>query len=133
MPMAIHMEAEPSLVGRRFDRELETALYFVALEAMTDAQKHAPGAAVTISLRRADAGRRVVLEVHDDGPGFRQLLASRGTGLQNMQDRVAAAGGELTIDSQPGKGTWVRAEAPAAAQFFSPQPSPGRASIFRRP
>ena len=74
MPMAIRVEAEPNLAGRRFDRELEAAFYFVTLEAMANAQKHAPGAAVTVSLRSADAGRRIVLEVHDDGPGFRQRL-----------------------------------------------------------
>jgi signal transduction histidine kinase len=89
---------------------------------MANAHKHAPGAAVTISLRSADNGRRVVLEVHDDGPGFKQQLASPGTGLQNMQDRTAAVGGELTIDSRPGHGTWVRAEAPVAARVVALQP-----------
>ena len=122
MPMAIRVEAEPSLAGQRFDHELEAALYFVTLEAMTNAHKHAPGAAVTISLRSADNGRRVVLEVHDDGPGFKPQLASPGTGLQNMQDRTAAVGGELTIDSRPGHGTWIRAEAPLAARVVALQP-----------
>jgi signal transduction histidine kinase len=121
MPMAIRVEAEPSLAGQRFDRELEAALYFVTLEAMANAHKHAPGAAVTISLRSTD-GRRLVLEVHDDGPGFKPQLASPGTGLQNMQDRTAAVGGELTIDSRPGHGTWVRAEAPLAARVIDLQP-----------
>jgi signal transduction histidine kinase len=122
MPMAIRVEDEPSLAGRRFDRELEAALYFVALEAMANAHKHAPGAVVTISLRSADNGRRVVLEVHDDGPGFKQRPASPGTGLQNMKDRMAAAGGELAIDSRPGAGTWIRAETPVAAQVVALQP-----------
>jgi signal transduction histidine kinase len=121
MPMAIRVEAEPSLAGQRFDRELEAALYFVTLEAMANAYKHAPGAAVTVSLR-STGGRRLVLEVHDDGPGFNQQLASPGTGLQNMQDRTAAVGGELTIDSRPGHGTWVRAEAPVAARVIDLQP-----------
>jgi signal transduction histidine kinase len=51
-------------------------LYFVALEAMTNAQKHAPCAVVTVSLRSAEAGRRIVLEIHDDGPGIQQRVAS---------------------------------------------------------
>jgi signal transduction histidine kinase len=122
MPMAIRVEAEPGLAGQRFDRELEAALYFVALEAMTNAHKHAPGAAVTIPLRSADNGRRVVLEVHDDGPGFNQRLASPGTGLQNMKDRMAAVGGELAIDSRPGAGTWIRAETPVKAHVVAFQP-----------
>jgi signal transduction histidine kinase len=114
-PMAIQVEAEPNLTGQRFDREVEAAFYFVALEAMTNAQKHAPGAVVTVSLRSADAGRRMVLEIHDDGPGIQQRVASQGTGLQNMKDRLAAVGGELGINSRPGAGTWIRAEAPVPA------------------
>ena len=118
-PMAIQVEAEPSLTGRRFDHEVEAAFYFVALEAMTNAQKHAPGAVVTVSLRSAEAGRRIVLEIHDDGPGIRQQVASRGTGLQNMKDRLAAVGGELGINSRPGAGTWIRAEAPVPASIVA--------------
>jgi signal transduction histidine kinase len=77
---------------------------------------------VTIPLRSADNGRRVVLEVHDDGPGFNQRLASPGTGLQNMKDRMAAVGGELAIDSRPGAGTWIRAETPVKAHVVAFQP-----------
>jgi signal transduction histidine kinase len=119
MPMAIRVEAEPSLAGQRFDRDLEAALYFVTLEAMANAHKHAPSAAVTISLRSAENGRRVVLEVHDDGPGFKPQRASQGTGLQNMKDRMAAIGGDLAVDSRLGAGTWVRAQAPAAADVVA--------------
>ena len=122
MPMAIRVDAEPSLAGQRFDRELEAAMYFVALEAMANAHKHAPGATVTIWLRSAGNGGRVVLEVHDDGPGFKQRLASQGTGLQNMKDRMAAVGGELAIDSRPGAGTWIRAETPGTAPLVAFQP-----------
>jgi signal transduction histidine kinase len=118
-PMAIQVEAEPNLTGRRFDREIEAAFYFVALEAMTNAQKHAPGAVVTVSLRSADAGRRIVLEIHDDGPGIQQRVTSQGTGLQNMKDRLAAVGGELGINSRPGAGTWIRAEAPVPASVVA--------------
>ena len=122
MPIAIHVEAEPNLAGRRFERELEAALYFVALEALANVQKHAPGAAATVSLRSDQAGRSVVLEVHDDGPGFERRARSPGTGLQNMHDRVAAIGGELQIDSRPGAGTWLRAEAPIPATVVALQP-----------
>ena len=124
-PLAIQVEAEPNLAGRRFDREVEAAFYFVTLEAMTNAQKHAPGAVVTVSLRSAEAGRRIVLEIHDDGPGIQQRVASQGTGLQNMKDRLAAVGGELGINSRPGAGTWIRAEAPVPASVVALQPGPG--------
>jgi signal transduction histidine kinase len=122
MPISIHVEAEPTLAGRRFERDLEAALYFVTLEALANVQKHAPGAAATVSLRSAQAGRSVMLDVHDDGPGFEPRSRSPGTGLQNMHDRVAAVGGELQIDSRPGAGTWLQAQVPITAVVVSLQP-----------
>lgn len=115
LPAAVRVEVEPALAGRALGREAEAALYFVALEAMTNVVKHAAGAAVTVALRAADEGRRLVLEVHDDGPGFRPREPARGAGLQNMEDRVAAVGGTLAVDSRPGAGTWIRAEVPVEA------------------
>lgn len=115
----VRVEVEPALAGRRLPADVEGAFYFVALEAMTNAQKHAPGATVTVSLRSAEAPARAVLEVHDDGPGFTPEAACRrnaGTGLQNMADRMAAVGGDLVADSRPGAGTWLRAQAPLSAQ-----------------
>jgi signal transduction histidine kinase len=80
-----------------------------------------------ISLRSGQDERVLVLEVHDDGPGFVLEGRSLGAGLQNMNDRVAAVGGELTIDTGPGDGTWVRAQAPIPAEVvaLSPPPIPG--------
>lgn len=112
MPVAVVIEVAPQLVDRRFGRDVESTLYFVALEAITNAQKHAPGAHLTVALRN---GRTLVLEVHDDGPGFAQTDGS-GSGLQNMKDRVSALGGTFKIDSRPGAGTWVRASVPLAAE-----------------
>jgi signal transduction histidine kinase len=116
IPLAIHVEVEPTLAARRFDRELEAALYFVGLEAMTNAQKHAPAATVTVSLREGERERRLVLAVHDDGPGFNPDAWAAGSGLQNMRDRIGAAGGELRLESRPGAGTWVEASVPLAAE-----------------
>jgi signal transduction histidine kinase len=115
VPADVRVEVEPALAGRRFGRELEAALYFVALEAMANVQKHAPAASLSVSLRSAGDGRRLVLEVHDDGPGFDPRQTTRGAGLQNMADRLAAVGGTLGVESRPGAGTWIRAEAPLAA------------------
>lgn len=115
----VRVEVEPVLAGRRLPADVEAACYFVALEAMTNAQKHAAGATVTISLRSAEVPARLVLEVHDDGPGFtpeESGSGSRGSGLQNMADRMAAVGGDLVVDSRRGAGTWLRAQAPLSAE-----------------
>ncbi|HET8672574.1 MAG TPA: ATP-binding protein, partial [Thermoleophilaceae bacterium] len=106
MPLAVHVQVDTELVRIRLEPELETALYFVALEALTNVQKHAPQASAAVSLRFG-AGE-VVLEVIDDGPGF-ERCAGEGAGLQNMEDRIAAVGGMFSVEATPGGGTRVRA------------------------
>src|SRR5260370_176838 len=130
LPLSACVQVEPILVGRRFDRELEVALYFVALEAMTNVQKRANTANLMVSLRSPAAGRTVVLEVHDDGPGFDRWSVVGGSGLQNMQDRIAAVGGTVLIESRPGAGTWVRAEVRC---FRTRAGSPAGRQARRRP
>jgi signal transduction histidine kinase len=120
MPIAIHVEAEPNLAGRRFERELEAALYFVALEALANVQKHAPGAAATVSLRSAEAGRGVVLEVHDDGPGLRTASPIAGHGTAEHA-RQGGRGRRCAGDRQPG---WSRNLAPGADAHRGPRGCP---------
>jgi len=106
MPVAVHVEVDDALVDRRLHRDVEAALYFVALEAMTNAYKHATHAAISVWLHADDDAVR--LEVIDTGPGFDGHRGA-GSGLQNMHDRIAAVGGTLTVDSSPGRGTRVSA------------------------
>ena len=114
LPVDVRLEVDPGLHGQRLPSGLEAVLYYVALEAMTNCVKHAPGARITVVLRTEDPRRVAVLEVHDDGPGFGPS-SPRGSGLQNMADRVEAARGRLSVESAPGAGTWVRAEVPVPA------------------
>ncbi|MGH8872056.1 MAG: GAF domain-containing protein [Acidimicrobiia bacterium] len=115
LPVDIRIDVDPSTKGRRLQPELEAAFYFVGLEAMTNVVKHAPGARMIVSLRAGPAPRGMILEVHDDGPGFDAATAMRRGGLQNMADRIGAVGGSLSVESRPGAGTWIRAEAPEEA------------------
>jgi len=86
---------------------VETAAYFVVAEALTNAAKHAGGAAATVDL--ADHGDRLVVEVRDEGPGGADAT---GTGLMGLRHRVAALDGTLSVSSTAESGTTVRAELP---------------------
>jgi signal transduction histidine kinase len=112
LPLAARVEADDAVAGRRLVRELEAALYFVALEALTNVQKHAPGASVLVRLACDDG--RLVLSVVDDGPGVTERDGA-GTGLQNMADRIAAVGGSLSVETGPDGGTRVVASVPDQA------------------
>ena len=86
-----------------------TAVYFTVGEAIANALKHAQ--ATRISIEVSVTGQRLNVLVRDDGIGG----AREGFGLTSLRDRVAAQGGELTLDSPPGAGTSIRAEIPCAS------------------
>jgi signal transduction histidine kinase len=96
----------------RYRREAEAAVYFCILEALQNTAKYAR--ATTASVMLADGGGRLEFTVTDDGAGFDVATATDGTGLQGMNDRLAAVGGTLRIDSAPGHGTTVTGRLPAA-------------------
>jgi PAS domain S-box-containing protein len=85
---------------------LETAIYRVAQEALTNAKKHSGSDRVRIELRRING--HVHLEVRDFGEGFREAEAHKGTfGLIGMKERVRLLGGTCSIESSPDAGTRV--------------------------
>ncbi len=101
------------------DRELpsqgvriDAAMYRVAQEALHNALRHAHATEVLVSLRKV--GRKMVLEVADDGRGFAPDAPSAGLGLASMRERAAAVGGSLVIRSnaRAGTGTRVRMSVP---------------------
>jgi signal transduction histidine kinase len=96
----------------RLSLEVETAVYFCALEAIQNAVKHADASRIGVALSRRDA--TLVVEVTDDGAGFDPAREASGEGLANMRDRVDAVGGRLTIRRADAGGTLVRAEVPTS-------------------
>jgi signal transduction histidine kinase len=112
---AIDFDVDAELDGQRLARNAEAALFRVAQEAVYNATRHAAPRRVRIQLRRME--RRIVLQVHDDGKGFRvssviDLPSSRG--LVSMRERLALVDGDLTIDSAPNAGTTVTATVPVS-------------------
>jgi signal transduction histidine kinase len=96
----------------RLPIETEAAVYFVCLEAMQNAAKYAH--AGRIEVRLGARGGHLSFEVTDDGEGFDAVTAASGSGLRNMRDRLSAFGGDVRIDSTPGRGTSVRGSLPLA-------------------
>ncbi|MFH8219189.1 GAF domain-containing sensor histidine kinase [Streptomyces sp. NPDC018057] len=91
----------------------EEAVLRVAQEALHNALRHSGAAHVDVTLDRRGPG--AVLRVTDDGTGFDPRTvrrAGRHLGLVSMRDRASGAGGTLTVDSAPGKGTTIEMEAP---------------------
>jgi signal transduction histidine kinase len=95
---------------RRYPREVESAMYFCALEALNNVSKYADATSVTISLSEEDGG--LGFRIQDDGRGFDTSRTGYGTGLQGMADRLDAVGGSLGISSEPGRGTTVIGRVP---------------------
>jgi signal transduction histidine kinase len=98
---------------RRYDASTEAALYFCCSEALQNATKHGgEGTTVTITAHADD--RTLTLTISDTGQGFDP--ATIGAGLTNMTDRLSAIGGDLTIDTAPGRGTRITAVIPTTLQ-----------------
>src|SRR5438309_2145969 len=106
-------------LAQRPPAAVETTCFRVAQEALTNVIRHAQAHVVDVELSAASGTLQLV--VHDDGRGFdvsaaRKRAAHGGSqGLLSMQERVALAGGDLEIDSAPGRGTTVRARLPLTA------------------
>jgi signal transduction histidine kinase len=99
-----------SIGTERLDPELETAVYRLVQESLTNVAKHADAEGVTLRVTAGD-GRLDVL-ISDDGQGFDPAAERSGFGLAGMRERVELTGGALQIESEPGAGTRVMASMP---------------------
>jgi signal transduction histidine kinase len=109
---SIPVEVDPDGVDR-YERDIEAAAYFCALEALNNIAKYANATHATIRLAHEDDS--LVFEVRDDGRGFDPEETGYGTGLQGMADRLDAIGGSLDVMSTPGNGTTVRGRMPVSS------------------
>ena len=107
--------------------EVETAIYRIAQEALTNARKH--GGATRAIVEIVEDTTAVRVTVRDDGSGFDPNSRTDGFGLLGMQERAQLLGGTLNVDSSPGQGTTITAVLPVtrrrqeADSVASPSPA----------
>ncbi len=89
----------------RYPREVEATAYFVAVEALGNAVRHAHARHAHIELDGTAA--TLTISVTDDGDGFDPDSTQHGSGLTHMTDRGDSAGGTLSVASRPGHGTTI--------------------------
>jgi signal transduction histidine kinase len=112
VPLSLHGDG----VGR-YSPDVEAAVYYACVEAIQNATKHGgPHPRITVTLFQD--GDQVRFKVEDDGVGF-EPERIKGAGLQNMQDRLGALGGSLTVRTAPGQGAVITGSVPS-----SPRPAP---------
>ena len=106
----MQVDVHASLLEGRLPEAIETTLYRVVQEALTNVVKHAQAENVSIILSRK--GKAATAVVEDDGRGFDPAGPNGGIGLTGMRERLALIGGRLEVESGPGSGTTIVAEAP---------------------
>lgn len=111
------VELSHNIGGRRFDKTLETGVYRIAQESLTNARKHAQTARlrVLVEVRDEARGARLHLEVRDWGKGFdlnQKINWAGHVGLGGMNERAHLLNGTLEIKSVEGEGTHVVASFP---------------------
>ncbi|HSD04028.1 MAG TPA: GAF domain-containing protein [Gaiellales bacterium] len=107
------LEVDSHLAGLepRLDEPIESALYRIAQEALTNIAKHAGASAVSIVTRRT--GERLTMIVEDNGTGFDATAPAEGLGLVSMRERAELLGGSLRLESSTEHGTTLVVEVPA--------------------
>jgi signal transduction histidine kinase len=106
--MTVQLEAR--LGPHRLPDEVETALYRITQEALTNVVKHARARRVSIVLTRRDGSATAVIE--DDGRGIGDADDTEGLGLLGMRERLELINGKLSIESSEETGTAIVAEVP---------------------
>lgn len=104
-PLPVELKVD---LPERPSASLESAVYFLVSEALTNVAKHADASNVRVMVSEADG--LLAVEIEDDGLGGAD--PSRGSGLRGLGDRIAALGGRLKIEGAPGAGTRISATIP---------------------
>jgi two-component system, NarL family, sensor histidine kinase DevS len=106
----ISVDLEASALTERLPVDVETAIYRIVQESLTNVVKHAQANSVSVVLTRGDGRIKAVIE--DDGTGFDPEVGSEGIGLVGMRERIALLDGSLAVESSARSGTTVAVEVP---------------------
>ncbi len=115
-----HLKAAINIGGtyRSLAPEVEDEVLRIAQEALTNTARHAQATQVSVDLRYHST--RLTLTITDDGRGFETTdnsLAAKGHfGLQGMRERAAQINAQLTVESEPGKGTIITLDTPVLSE-----------------
>ena len=108
---SIEVDLVLRLGEERLPSEVETTLYRIVQEALTNVAKHADADRISVVLTRKE--NSVVAVIEDDGAGFEVTgITADGLGLVGMRERLALVGGRLRVESSKGHGTAIAAEVP---------------------
>jgi signal transduction histidine kinase len=107
----IDLDDETGGSDTRLEPEIESTIYRLVQEALSNTAKHADTNRATVRVVEHDG--QISIEARDEGRGFNLTDPRRGFGLLGMRERVELAGGTLDVDSRPGAGTRVSARLPA--------------------
>jgi two-component system sensor histidine kinase UhpB len=119
-PTGVAVEFQCDQMEARLPSYLETALFRITQEALTNVVRHAHASAVHVTLKVLDHG--VYLTVRDDGSGFEGPATTwtgaerHGLGLLGMRERVTTLGGDMSVQSEPGSGTTITVALPLPPQ-----------------
>jgi signal transduction histidine kinase len=112
-PKGLRVSFDVCGTKRRLDSLIETVLYRVTQEALTNVARHAETDGASLRLEYAED--KITLGVLDAGKGFdpnEPLHPPRGWGLEGMRERVEAVNGQLILSSAPGRGTTIEVTIP---------------------
>lgn len=105
----------------RLDGAIETQLFRIAQEALTNVSRHANATQVEIDL--SGGSHELTLSITDNGKGMDMQAIGRGSGLVGMRARARSAGAILTVNSRPGEGVSVRVQVPLHNSAYVAQDS----------
>jgi signal transduction histidine kinase len=117
----VELRSDRDHAEHRLDPEMETGVYRIVQESLTNAVKH--GRAGRASVEVIEHDQRITITVRDDGVGFDSAAATAGFGLTGMRERAELLGGELAVHSVPSQGSTVTVSLPATRLRARPIPA----------